>query len=193
MFRNFTPAWKKFTDQVVIPARNPVLGAARTRHNPFTFIEVCNDAALPTDQRWIWNVTREFGFENGFAVPVHGPAGYVSYVSMGSPESDLDLRFETRAQLQMMALLAHDRCRALSPVADRLRRADAEPDSAKALSDRELECMRWIAAGKTDWEIGMILAISSSTVRFHVDNARRKLDALTRPQAVAILFARGLL
>ena len=53
--------------------------------------------------------------------------------------------------------------------------------------------MRWVAAGKTDWEIGMNSVISSSTARFHIENARRKLVASTRAQAVAILFAQGLL
>jgi DNA-binding CsgD family transcriptional regulator len=53
--------------------------------------------------------------------------------------------------------------------------------------------MHWVAAGKPDWEIGMILTLSSSTVRFHVDRARPKLHATTRPHAVATLVARGLL
>jgi DNA-binding CsgD family transcriptional regulator len=69
----------------------------------------------------------------------------------------------------------------------------AAPCSSSKLSERELECIRWVAAGKTDWEIGMILGLSSSTARFHIENARRKLDASTRAQAVAILFTRGLL
>ncbi len=86
----------------------------------------------------------------------------------------------------MFALLAHERCHALD---GRVASAGARP----ALSGRELECMRWVAAGKTDWEIGMILAISATTVKFHVDRARRKLGAATRPQATAILATRGLL
>ena len=89
----------------------------------------------------------------------------------------------------MLAILAHDRCTALN----QLERPDSTPNSGDKLSERELECMRWVAAGKTDWEIGMILAVSSSTARFHIENARRKLVASTRAQAVAILFARGLL
>jgi ATP/maltotriose-dependent transcriptional regulator MalT len=41
-----------------------------------------------------------------------------------------------------------------------------------ALSARELECLRWVAAGKTDREIGMILSISATTAKFHVNRAR---------------------
>jgi LuxR family transcriptional regulator, quorum-sensing system regulator BjaR1 len=46
-----------------------------------------------------------------------------------------------------------------------------------------------VADGKTDWKISVILTISEATARFHVDNARRKLDAVNRTQAVARLVA----
>lgn len=190
LFRNLTPAWEKYSDQKQIPVRSPAMIAARKRSSPFTFVEVFDNPRLPKDQRWVWQTTREWGWLNGFVVPVHGPGEYFSYVSMASPERDLNLGFENRARLQMLALLAHDRCHALSQAS---LEAPIISDEADQLSGRELECMRWVAAGKTDWEIGMILAISSSTVRFHVENARRKLEASSRPQAVARLFSLGLL
>lgn len=59
------------------------------------------------------------------------------------------------------------------------------------LSDRELEAIRLVARGKSDWEIATILGISEYTARFHVDNARRKLDAVNRAHAVARLAAQG--
>lgn len=55
------------------------------------------------------------------------------------------------------------------------------------LTERERDCMAFVAEGKTDWEISVILGISSDTARFHVDNARRKLGATNRTQAVAKL------
>jgi DNA-binding CsgD family transcriptional regulator len=189
LFRNLTPDWQKFSDQRNIPKRSPALTTASRQTTPFSFVEVFDNPALPPEQQWVWQMTQEWGWQNGFVVPVHGPRGYFSYVSIASPERDLDLRIENRARLQMLALLAHDRCSALSLAA----RPDAASDSGSTLSERELECMRWVAAGKTDWEIGMILVISASTARFHIENVRRKLDAATRAQAVAILFARGLL
>jgi DNA-binding CsgD family transcriptional regulator len=47
--------------------------------------------------------------------------------------------------------------------------------------------LAYVAAGKTDWEISRIIGVSEATTRFHVDNARRKLNAVTRGQAVAKL------
>ena len=50
-----------------------------------------------------------------------------------------------------------------------------------------------VAEGKTDWEISVILGIAEATVRFHVDNARRKLGAVNRAQAVARLVNQRLI
>lgn len=61
------------------------------------------------------------------------------------------------------------------------------------LTDRELEVLRWIGAGKSSWETGMILRVSERTVNFHTKNILRKLDAVNRPQAVAIALKLGLL
>jgi LuxR family quorum sensing-dependent transcriptional regulator len=71
----------------------------------------------------------------------------------------------------------------------------AEPASADEvrLTDRERDSLAWVAEGKSDWEIAMILGLAESTVRFHVDNARRKLGAVNRTQAVARLAAARLL
>lgn len=57
------------------------------------------------------------------------------------------------------------------------------------LTTRERDALRWVAAGKSDWEIAVILGVSQTTVRFHVDNARRKLGAVNRAQAVALLLS----
>ena len=54
------------------------------------------------------------------------------------------------------------------------------------LTFRETEILCWIARGKSDWEIGEILQISSKTVNFHVENAKRKFGVPTRVQAVLV-------
>jgi DNA-binding CsgD family transcriptional regulator len=52
------------------------------------------------------------------------------------------------------------------------------------LSDREIEALTWVARGKTSAEIARILNLSKRTIDFHIDNAREKLGAVTRIQAV---------
>ena len=52
------------------------------------------------------------------------------------------------------------------------------------LNDREIEALTWAARGKTSAEIASILGLSKRTVDFHLDNARAKLNAATRTEAV---------
>lgn len=63
---------------------------------------------------------------------------------------------------------------------------------AHALSGREREVIRWMKEGKTNWEISMILSISERTVKFHVQNIEKKLNAVNKAHAIAIAMDRGL-
>ena len=53
-----------------------------------------------------------------------------------------------------------------------------------ALNEREVEVLTWAARGKTSAEIANILGLTKRTVDFHIDNAREKLGAATRTEAV---------
>lgn len=64
--------------------------------------------------------------------------------------------------------------------ADSLSQAERKP-----LTERELEILRWLSQGKSSWDISKILDISERTVKFHVNNACVKLDAVNRTHAVA--------
>src|SRR5271155_6215445 len=52
------------------------------------------------------------------------------------------------------------------------------------LNDREVEMLTWVARGKTSVEIAQIVGLTKRTVDFHIDNARAKLGAATRTEAV---------
>ena len=53
----------------------------------------------------------------------------------------------------------------------------------KKITGRESEILHWVQLGKTNWEISTILSISPLTVKNHVQNILRKLDAPNRSQA----------
>lgn len=61
------------------------------------------------------------------------------------------------------------------------------------LSRRENEVIRWLADGKSAWEISVILGISERTVKFHVSVILNKLNAVNRTHAVAIAVSGGLI
>lgn len=59
-----------------------------------------------------------------------------------------------------------------------------QPSLSSPLSHREIECLQWLAVGKTISEAACILGISERTLRFHVSNARDRLGVSTTMQAV---------
>jgi len=71
-----------------------------------------------------------------------------------------------------------------TPVAQSKAKDDASATPKFVLTPRELECLQWASKGKTAWETSQILAVSESTVIFHLRNATRKLNATNRVHAV---------
>jgi DNA-binding CsgD family transcriptional regulator len=59
------------------------------------------------------------------------------------------------------------------------------------LTPREREVITLLALGLTSGEVAERLVISPETVRIHVRNARRRLGARTRAQAIAIALRSG--
>ncbi len=95
---------------------------------------------------------------------------------------DAASRVSTRYLAKLLAALAQD---AASPAA-----AGRLPEP---LRERELEVLALIAAGNSNKEIARKLFVSMSTVKTHVNNLYRKLDARSRTQALARAREMGLL
>jgi pimeloyl-ACP methyl ester carboxylesterase/DNA-binding CsgD family transcriptional regulator len=73
-----------------------------------------------------------------------------------------------------------------------VRRPSPAPDDA-ALSPREVEVLRLVAAGRTDAEIASELVLSAHTVHRHVANIRTRLGVSSRAAAAAWAVDHGLL
>ncbi|HEY4942343.1 MAG TPA: LuxR family transcriptional regulator [Rhizomicrobium sp.] len=120
----------------------------------------------------------EFRMNAGFAVPVYSHDGLSVVVSMGTEHYELGKTEETClhiASIYLHASLERQRARSAPPL-----------PRGPRLTRRERECLSWVAAGKTDWEISQILSIAEQTVHEYVQNALIKLNATTRAQAVAV-------
>lgn len=60
---------------------------------------------------------------------------------------------------------------------------------ALGLTEREAEVLLWIAQGKGNYEIGVILGAAVGTIRKHVERILRKLNVENRTAAAAVAFA----
>ena len=71
--------------------------------------------------------------------------------------------------------------------------ADPIAPTGSGLTLREREVLAWTADGKTAYEIGMIFGIAERTVKFHLQNAVVKLDAMNKTHAATKAAMLGLL
>lgn len=90
-----------------------------------------------------------------------------------------------RANLLLLASYLHE---AGKTIGSRESGTHIEP-----LTERELECLRLSACGKTGKEIGMILGISQRTVYFHMKNIAKKFNVYSTRHAIGRAVAVGLI
>ena len=131
-------------------------------------------------QRRLFREATDFGIKCGFTVPIHDGYGRVGAVTFASDRTIDVLRRDLDAYrniLHLAAMYFHVHARQKLEGVIELNRPH--------LSPREIACLQWIARGKSTWDIGEILGVSRRTVVFHLENAKRKLNAHTLPQAVA--------
>lgn len=114
-------------------------------------------------------------------IPVHLAFGQIGVVCL-TPEdqSRTDLSGVFGAHGDMFAIFAR---LFVSTYVKTMASVRALPADA-LLSKREVECLSWAALGKTDCEIGLIISRSRATVRFHIQNASLKLNAVNRCQTL---------
>ena len=155
---------------------------ARRRIAPFTWQDVKAQRVLSRAEQDLWETALQWGWSDGLSVPFHGPGGYLGLITMAGGRQVTPAE---RDSLHLLAFHTHERCRALSGVA-------TPPLPMAQMTIRELECLRWVVAGKTDAETATIMGLSRETVKGYVDSARAKLGAQTRPQAAARLILSGL-
>lgn len=182
---------------------SPIAAMCRLSIKPFIWHaadvqKACS--ALPRSADW--HLTPERGIHGGLAVPVHMPLCRVGSVQWISRDDSVDLSavlIEYGGDLRAVAHLFMELVYA--------ERSDTEisiegehPDektltelNSVRLTERELECLNWVALGKTDVQIGEIIHRVATTSRFHVENAMTKLGASNRAQAVAIAMQLGII
>lgn len=119
-----------------------------------------------------------YGVGAAIVAPAYLPGGVIGAVvwATADPAFDVAATFaEHAATLHALAL------RFVATYEEAVAGSNQPP---ARLTRREIQCLKWAAAGKTDAEIGHLVAISLPTVRFHVTNAARKLGVSGRSQAI---------
>lgn len=160
---------------------DPVVHHCRQHTTPCLWSSGASARVAGTNITEFFREAADFGLRSGVGLPVHGPGGQWSMVSVATgaaPKQALALR--ELGQLHLLAAFVHEAGQRLTVGAAQ------EPVH---LTLRELDALRWAAEGKTSWEIGQLLGIGERTVVFHLGNAATKLGVVGRRQAVTRAIA----
>jgi LuxR family quorum sensing-dependent transcriptional regulator len=129
----------------------------------------------------ILDEARDFALYDGLAVPVMYQNYPTGMISLGFEQ--LELSPDEIAEIELVCI--HSYCQLLKV-------SDIECNiSCETLTPREIDVLYYAAAGKTNWEISSIYNISEYSVKDHMKNISRKLDASNRAHAVTLGILSG--
>jgi DNA-binding CsgD family transcriptional regulator len=150
---------------------------------PFSWREVRGETRDDPNSKLVFGAAREHGLYNGFVVPVHSGDGSLAVVSFSGRHLAND--FKSRSYLHLLAIYFH--------IAAQGDRNSTDTRLRPTITTRQLECLKWVAEGKTDWEIADILCLSEATINRHIERAKERLGVRTRVQAVVEAINAGIL
>lgn len=156
----------------------------RTTTTPFRMaVDDCRKGAggaFPPERE---TLMEEMDFCEAIFFPVHDAAGGRAVFIFLSRK--VDLAIEVMTDLHMLCLRVYNRLVSIGGMGREQVKVD--------LSEREIQCLNWTAAGKTSSEIADILGLSEHTVNHYLNHVAKKLDAVNRVQAVVKAMRLGLI
>ncbi|WP_027582185.1 autoinducer binding domain-containing protein [Bradyrhizobium sp. Ai1a-2] len=170
---------------------DPVLQEPRNTRRMFLWDGREARSAKSAKERRLFDDALSFKIRTGLTVRIPSSQNQFAAFTLAVDDRSLGLdRFIETSQdmLERIGLTYHAHVNAA-----RIGRMSPEGQQGSPLTQRERQCLAWISDGKTMQDIAELLGVSSRGVKYHLDNARRNLAALTLPHAVALALRQGLL
>ena len=165
---------------------DPVIQRTLLSDNAFVWSEELRKINVDRKGMEFMREAVDFGFVDGFSVPIHSIRGFRAIVTYATDR--VDLSKEARGALHMISIYAHNKLKEIKTGGK-----NALMQRSVNLTPREKECISWCSEGKTAWEISTILGISERTVSHILENAQRKMNTTNRTQLVAETIRAGLI
>ena len=185
VFLHYPPKWIKRYFRRNYQEIDPVVLYTPRIRNPYLWKDITDFFPLNELQVGFMEIAKEAGLRTGITIPLHGPWGSVAAVSYACKESHPDATGQM-SKLYLLAAQFHTCFMDLT-------RKRTKNTSDLFLTGREQDCLKWVAQGKSSWEISTILGIQKDTVNFYMKNAFRKLNVSTRAMAVLKAVRLGLI
>ncbi|HEX8215061.1 MAG TPA: LuxR family transcriptional regulator [Allosphingosinicella sp.] len=174
---NYPKEWERYYDRQQMGRTDPVHRACQTTAVGFAWSQLPKMIPLTRRDRRLLDAAAKQGLGEGLTVPAHVPGEIIGSCSFATTRKR-PLRAEQLATAQLVGSFAFEAARRLA------NRAHQKLNDPARVSNRERDCLMWVARGKSDTEIATILGISPETVHQYVKQARANYDAVNRSQLV---------
>jgi LuxR family quorum-sensing system transcriptional regulator CciR len=155
---------------------DPVLRAAERTSSGFKWEQLDSLISLTPAERAHLRRAAEFEILQGYTVPNHVPGqtfGSCHFIVRGNG----DFPDQNISAAQALGNFAFEAARRVLKV-----KPDEDYVEPAPLSDRQRECLLFVAKGKSDSVIAQLLAIKPKTVNEHIEAAKRRYSVATRSQ-----------
>ncbi len=175
---NISLQWINKYDEEKLGKIDPLVSHCRTKKAPLIWSP---DTFSSNEQKKLYEAACEHGLQAGVTLPINGLNGEFGLLCFAA-----DIKPETKVLRDMARSVPKLTC-LRDFIIDSSLRFINPPDPCEQvilLTSKELECIKWYAAGKSTWAIAKLMLCTESAVNHHFANIRRKFSASTRNQAV---------
>lgn len=184
---NYPSAWAEHYDRAGYGGADPVHRASQMTNAGFLWSEITDMIPMTRLDRHMLALGRQQGIGDGYTIPAHIPgeaSGSVTFViPAGRAVPD-----EVLAMAQSIGTTAFAAARRMWTM-----RGASSALPHLPLTDRQREVLRWIALGKSDKEIGMIMELSEETASKHAIQACERYGVNKRTLLVSRTLCDGTL
>ncbi|MEN8858891.1 LuxR family transcriptional regulator [Qipengyuania flava] len=151
---------------------DPLPGLAARAGRPVRILDIV-EGRLTGNQQLFIDAAREHGLTDGFLLPTFGPRQHIAVFSITMIDHEDRIAHADVPILHSVAQATHLRIDQLA----------SEEVERPHLAPREITILHWIARGKSNEEIAMILGNKRPTIATHIKRIFAKLDVTDRASA----------
>ncbi|MDK2125394.1 LuxR family transcriptional regulator [Parachitinimonas caeni] len=188
VFSSYPDTWRKHYDSQLYANIDPTVLHCFGSATPIIWNP---DIYTSRSQKALAEEASSHGIKFGSSFPIRDRNGDLGLFSLALSTGNASARKhvgETLGAGQLLACFAHE-----ALVNIRLQRLASQPKNESPLTQRELECLKWAAEGKTAWETAQILNLSEHTVIYHIRTAAERLEVRGSRKAVIKAISLGLI
>ncbi len=182
MLNGYPEEWRKCYDDMAYMTCDLTVSHCQVYSTPLIWLE---SKDISGASRKIFSGSSNLKINSGISFPYHGSTGEFGMFSVSSSDQFNKSGLENAATQYVMQIIG-------ASLFDHYKKKVQESASIK-LTKREIECLKWVAAGKTSWETSRIIDVSERTVIFHIQNAASKMNTASRTNAAVIATMNGVI